>query len=143
VLEEQSPATLKDFRRQRAGWLRECAWHPGFRLRHRASLNVGLFVWTVGWLGAVAFVHMAVAVHVPSAVGLLGDLCFASYITGYALGTWHLSTGARHHPMRRALHVAASGPLVAVHSLLEASATVWALTHKPKGFHVIRKAVSV
>ncbi len=142
---EQSPASFRDFIRQRRRWFTGMWWgarHAPTRRRYRAPLWGAMFMWSVGWLGfGYAFLRIFSGVAIPLPLAFVGDAIFAVYVSNYLLGLWVSLAGSRVSLARRAGYFAAQVLLLPAFQFIEATAVVYGLVRPERRFHVVAKPV--
>ncbi len=141
---EQSPRRLIDFIKQRRRWFSGMWWaalHAPVGLRHRLSLLVTMFLWSVGWFNLVySWIHLASGVILPAPIAILGEFVFTVYVANYLLGLWvSLTDRKTDSPTARAGYLIKQLLWMPIHATIEAAAVVYALFKPEASFHVVAK----
>lgn len=141
---EQSPRRLMDFIKQRRRWFSGMWWaalHAPVARRHRLSLLVTMFLWSVGWFNLVySWIHLASGVILPAPIAILGEFVFTVYVANYLLGLWVSLTDRKiDSPLARAGYLIRQLLWMPIHATIEAAAVVYALFKPEANFHVVAK----
>ena len=141
---EQSPATFRDFIRQRRRWFTGMWWaarKTPVPSSYRRPLWFAQFLWTTGWTGfAYSMLHVFSGVVIPKPLAVIGDFIFAVFVTNYLLGLWvslSMREGAR--AIRHVGTFVLQAVSIPIFTVLEASAVLYSLISPERRFHVIEK----
>jgi egghead protein (zeste-white 4 protein) len=143
-LHEQAPRSARDFVRQRRRWFAGIVRVVAFADTTawlRAALALFTFLWATTWLALLyAYLQLALGLHTPPVLALLGDFSLATYITTYVIG---LHVNLRECPSRPLWKVmllyVAQVALLPVFTALEALGPLTGLIRPERGFTVIAK----
>ena len=141
---EQSPATFRDFVRQRRRWFTGMWWaarKTPVPASYRRPLWFAQFLWTTGWTGfAYSMLHVFSGVVIPKPLAVIGDFIFAVFVTNYLLGLWvSLSMREGRRAIRHVGTFVRQAVSIPIFTVLEASAVLYSLISPERRFHVIEK----